>query len=49
MDNNLSDYIPVTFETNSVFKVAKNEAALTLIDSKKYADDKTTEINNKYT
>lgn len=45
---NIKEFIPVQFEAGSVFKVAKNEATLTLTDSKKYADDKTTEINNKY-
>lgn len=46
---NIKEFIPVQFEAGSVFKVAKNEATLTLADSKKYADDKTTEIDNKYT
>ena len=46
---NIKEFIPVQFEAGSVFKVAKNEATLTLTDSKKYADDKTTEIDNKYT
>lgn len=46
---NIKEFIPVQFEVGSVFKVAKNEATLTLADSKKYADDKTTEIDNKYT
>lgn len=44
----IKEYIPVTFESNSVFKVAKDQATLTLADSKKYTDDKTTTIDNKY-
>lgn len=46
---NIKEFIPVQFEAGSVFKVAKNEATLTLTDSKKYADDKASEIDNKYT
>lgn len=45
---NIKEFIPVQFEAGSVFKVAKNEATLTLADSKKYADNKTSEIDNKY-
>ena len=45
---NIKEFIPVQFEAGSVFKVAKNEATLTLTDSKKYADDKASEIDNKY-
>ena len=44
----VKEYIPVTFESGSVFKVAANEATLTLTNSKKYTDDKTTSIDNKY-
>ena len=38
MAENLKEYIPVTFENNSVLKISKKEANLTLADSKKYTD-----------
>lgn len=44
----IKEYIPVTFESNSVFKVAADQATLTLTNSKKYTDEKATTLDNKY-